>query len=72
MTKLPPILGEYQANGTSSQETVWLGDTPIAVLNPTADPADPRAHVLADQLGTPRQITDLANNAVVWRWGNEA
>ncbi|WP_201800051.1 RHS repeat domain-containing protein [Andreprevotia sp. IGB-42] len=26
----------------------------------------------ADQLGTPRQITDPASNAVVWRWDSEA
>ncbi|KAF0813419.1 putative deoxyribonuclease RhsC [Andreprevotia sp. IGB-42] len=26
----------------------------------------------ADQLGTPRQITDPANNQIVWRWDSEA
>ncbi|KAF0811258.1 putative deoxyribonuclease RhsC [Andreprevotia sp. IGB-42] len=26
----------------------------------------------ADQLGTPRQITDPANNQLVWRWDSEA
>ncbi|WP_255461447.1 hypothetical protein [Andreprevotia sp. IGB-42] len=25
-----------------TQETIWLGDTPIAVIKPTADPANPK------------------------------
>ncbi|WP_159675620.1 RHS repeat-associated core domain-containing protein [Andreprevotia sp. IGB-42] len=43
------------------------------MLKPTADPATPKIYYIwADQLGTPRQITDPASNAVVWRWDSEA
>ncbi|SMC23706.1 RHS repeat-associated core domain-containing protein [Andreprevotia lacus DSM 23236] len=67
------LLGEYQANGSAIQETIWLGDTPIAVIKPSADPQNPSTYyVWADHLGTPRQITAAANNQLVWRWDSEA
>ncbi|SMC22650.1 RHS repeat-associated core domain-containing protein [Andreprevotia lacus DSM 23236] len=67
------LLGEYQANGTAIQETIWLGDMPIAVIKPSADPQNPATYyVWADHLGTPRQITAAANNQLVWRWDSEA
>jgi RHS repeat-associated protein len=67
------LLGEYQANGSAIQETIWLGDTPIAVIKPSADPQNPATYyVWADHLGTPRQITDSTNNQLVWRWDSEA
>ncbi|WP_051711545.1 RHS repeat-associated core domain-containing protein [Andreprevotia chitinilytica] len=67
------LLGEYDATGKAIQEMVWLGDLPIAAVRPTADPANPKIYyVWADQLGTPRQVTDPVSNAVVWRWDGEA
>nr|WP_169741349.1 RHS repeat protein [Andreprevotia chitinilytica] len=67
------LLGEYDASGKAIQETVWLGDLPIATIRPTVDPANPKVYyVWADQLGTPRQVTDPISNAVVWRWDGEA
>ncbi|MHA6897301.1 RHS repeat-associated core domain-containing protein, partial [Ralstonia pseudosolanacearum] len=56
------LLGEYDQSGNALQETVYLGDTPIAtVKNGTA------YYVYADQIDTPRVITDT-NNLMVWRW----
>ncbi|MHA6879177.1 RHS repeat-associated core domain-containing protein, partial [Ralstonia pseudosolanacearum] len=56
------LLGEYDQSGNAIQETVYLGDTPIAtVKNGTA------YYVYADQIDTPRVITDT-NNLMVWRW----
>ncbi|WP_051709931.1 RHS repeat-associated core domain-containing protein [Andreprevotia chitinilytica] len=67
------LIGEYDATGKVVQETVWLGDTPIATIRPTADPQNPKTYyVWADHLGTPRQVTDPTSNAVVWRWEGEA
>ena len=56
------LIGEYDQAGNALQETVYLGDTPIAtVKNGIA------YYVYADQIDTPRVITDT-NNLMVWRW----
>ncbi|MEF9387001.1 RHS repeat domain-containing protein [Ralstonia solanacearum species complex bacterium KE056] len=56
------LIGEYDQSGNAIQETVYLGDTPIATIkNGTA------YYVYADQIDTPRVITDT-NNLMVWRW----
>lgn len=62
------LLGEYTAAGTMLQETVWLGDLPIATLRPTSGTAAVY-YIHTDQLGTPRKITN--NNSALtlrWRW----
>ncbi|MHA6912431.1 RHS repeat-associated core domain-containing protein [Ralstonia pseudosolanacearum] len=56
------LIGEYDQSGNAIQETVYLGDTPVAtVKNGTP------YYVYADQIDTPRVITDT-NNLMVWRW----
>ena len=56
------LIGEYDQAGSPIQETVYLGDTPVAtVKNGTA------YYIYADQIDTPRVITDT-NNLMVWRW----
>ncbi|WP_240435722.1 RHS repeat domain-containing protein [Ralstonia solanacearum] len=56
------LIGEYDQAGNAIQETVYLGDTPIATIkNGTA------YYIYADQIDTPRVITDT-NNLMVWRW----
>ncbi|OAI78278.1 type IV secretion protein Rhs, partial [Ralstonia solanacearum] len=56
------LIGEYDQSGNALQETVYLGDTPIAtVKNGTP------YYIYADQIDTPRVITDT-NNLMVWRW----
>ncbi|WP_197344084.1 RHS repeat domain-containing protein [Ralstonia pseudosolanacearum] len=56
------LIGEYDQSGNAFQETVYLGDTPIAtVKNGTP------YYIYADQIDTPRVITDT-NNLMVWRW----
>ncbi|MFC0130820.1 RHS repeat-associated core domain-containing protein, partial [Ralstonia solanacearum] len=44
------------------QETVYLGDTPVATIK-----SGTGYYVYADQIDTPRVITDT-NNLMVWRW----
>ncbi|WP_157314823.1 RHS repeat-associated core domain-containing protein [Chitinibacter sp. GC72] len=66
------LLGEYYTDGKAIQETVWLGDSPVAVVKPTADPANPQiGYIWADHLNTPRQISDPASQAILWRWDGE-
>jgi RHS repeat-associated protein len=57
------LVGEY--SGGQGQETVYLGDTPVAVLQ-----GGQAYYVYADHLNTPRVITDSANK-VVWRWDSD-
>lgn len=59
------LLGEYNHAGNAIQETVWLGDIPVAVLKD-----DQVFYVHADHLGAPRAINDAAGKTV-WRWDSE-
>jgi RHS repeat-associated protein len=62
------LLGEYDAAGRPIQETVYLGDLPVAVLKPGPQ-GTVVYYVYADHLNTPRAIT-ATNNSLVWRWDN--
>jgi len=62
------LLGEYDASGAAIEETVWLGDLPVAVIKPNATGSD-LFYVWADNLGTPRQVSDAANQSR-WEWPN--
>jgi RHS repeat-associated protein len=70
------LLGEYNGVGTAIQETVYLGDLPVAVLNPGTNGSrgTPAAlginYVYADHLSTPRVLTRASDNKTVWRWDN--
>jgi RHS repeat-associated protein len=57
------LLGEYDVNGNLIQETVYLGDMPIAVLTQTGI-----NYIYTDHLNTPRVITRASDNQIVWRW----
>jgi len=60
------LIGEYNQQGTPIQETVWLGDMPVAVM------AEAKNYfVYADHLNAPRAISDELGK-VVWRWDSEA
>lgn len=65
------LAGEYTATGMLAQETVWLGDTPIATLRPNGSGGVILYYVHADHLNTPRLVTDTANN-LRWRWDSDA
>jgi RHS repeat-associated protein len=70
------LLGEYNGVGTAIQETVYLGDLPVAVLKPGTNGSrgSPAAlginYVYADHLSTPRVLTRASDNKAVWRWDN--
>ena len=49
------LAGKYDGNGKFLQETVWLGDLPVAVLQPGG-----HFYIAPDHLGAPHQITDAA------------
>lgn len=56
------LIGEYDGNGSLIQETVWLGDLPMAVLKPEGN-----YYIHADHLNSPRQI-DNSTQQAVWTW----
>lgn len=61
---------DNSVSGALIEETVWLGDIPVATLRPNgATPAVYYVH--ADHLNTPRIVTQPADNAVRWRWDSD-
>ncbi|MDR0769886.1 MAG: type IV secretion protein Rhs, partial [Burkholderiales bacterium] len=57
------LIGEYDpVSGASQIEHVWLGDMPVAAIK-----GEQIYYVYPDHLGTPRAITDTANQTV-WYW----
>jgi YD repeat-containing protein len=58
------ILGEYSASGTLVQETVWMGDTPVATLRPNGS-AVSIYYVHTDHLGSPRKVTRPSDNGLM-------
>ena len=64
------LIGEYDKANSVRQETVWLGDIPVAVVKPGPTSGQRLVYyVQADHLNTPRVILDNAHTAV-WRWDN--
>ncbi len=56
------ISGEYDNSGNLIQETIRIGDMPVAILK-----SDGTYYVHADHLNTPRQI-DNSSGQAVWAW----
>jgi len=64
------LLGEYDSDGNLIQETVWVGDLPVATLRPNGAGAS-LYYVNPDELGSPRVVTNTSNQPV-WRWDSDA
>ncbi|UGQ47857.1 RHS repeat-associated core domain-containing protein [Massilia endophytica] len=65
----PLLIGEYDAAGQALQETIYLGTTPVAVLQPGTNKMRPAVHyIYADHIETPRLIISAETSKVVWRW----
>lgn len=65
------LLGEYGGSGALVQETVWLGDIPIATLRPNGSGGVDVYYVHTDHQNTPRRISRPSDNVVVWRWDSD-
>jgi RHS repeat-associated protein len=61
------LLGEYTGTGGLIEETIWMGDTPVATLQPNGSSVS-IYYVHADHLGTARKITRPSDNGLMWRW----
>jgi RHS repeat-associated protein len=64
------LVGEYSSTGALVQETIWMGDTPIATLRPNGSSIS-TYYVHTDQLNAPRVITQPSTNTVAWRWDTD-
>jgi RHS repeat-associated protein len=64
------LIGEYDTAGAPIQETLWIGDTPIAVVKPAQPSGFTLFYIWTDHLGTPRQITDTSNISR-WEWAHD-
>jgi RHS repeat-associated protein len=64
------LVGEYTPAGALIQETVWLGDIPVATFRPNGSGGVVLFYVHADHLNTPRLVTDAASN-IRWRWESD-
>ena len=70
------IIGEYNsATGKASKEFVYLGDTPVGVLEQVATGTAPNQayatnvyFIYTDHIDTPRVITRSPDGQMVWRW----
>jgi RHS repeat-associated protein len=64
------LIGEYSSTGALIEETVYLGDTPVAVIQMVG--TTPTVYyVHADHLNTPIMITQPSSNAIAWRWDRD-
>jgi RHS repeat-associated protein len=61
------LLGEYSSTGALVEETVWLGDIPVATLRPSGSSVAVY-YVETDHLNTPRQVTRPSDNTQMWTW----
>lgn len=61
------ILGEYDGSGNLIQETVWLGDIPVATLRP-GGASVAIYYVETDQLNTPRAVIRPSDSVLMWTW----
>ncbi len=61
------ILGEYSSTGALIEETIWMGDLPVATLQPNGSSIS-IYYIHTDHLGTPRKITQPSSNTLAWRW----
>jgi len=64
-------LGQYTGSGTFSNETVWMGDIPVATLRPKTGGGVDVYYIHTDHLNTPRKITQPSDNKVRWRWDSD-
>ena len=69
------LLGEYTSGGVLIQETIWMGDIPVATLRPNGSTACTSTicifYVHTDQLNAPRKISQPTTGTLAWRWDTD-
>lgn len=68
------LIGEYDAQGTPIQETIFLGGLPVAIVKPEVTGSGKIFRVFyiyADHLGTPRKVVSAQDERTVWEWDSD-
>ena len=65
------LIGEYDGSGNLIQETVWLGDIPVATLQPNGSGGVNIFYVHTDHLSAPRKVSRPSDNQLEWRWDTD-
>jgi RHS repeat-associated protein len=64
------LIGEYDGSGNLIEETVWMGDIPIATLQPNGSGVN-IFYVHTDHLNSPRKIAQPTSGTLAWRWDSD-
>ncbi len=62
------LIGEYDGSGAVIQETVWLGNIPVATIRPNGSGGYTHFYVHANQLNAPFRVTRPSDNKLMWTW----
>jgi RHS repeat-associated protein len=62
------LIGEYDGSGNLIEETVWLGDVPVATLQPNGSDGVNIFYVHTDHLNAPRKVAQPSTGTLAWRW----
>jgi RHS repeat-associated protein len=62
------LIGEYDGSGNLIEETVWLGDIPVATLRSNGSGGVNIFYVHTDHLNTPRKVAQPSSGTLAWRW----
>ena len=65
------LIGEYTSTGALVEETIWMGDIPVATLRPHTGGGVDVYYIHADHLNTPKMVTRPSDNAIMWRWDQD-
>jgi RHS repeat-associated protein len=63
------LIGEYSSTGALVQETVYLGDMPVATIRPGTPVVISYVHV--DHLNAPTKVSRTTDNKLRWRWDHD-
>jgi RHS repeat-associated protein len=64
------LLGEYSSTGALIEETIWMGDIPVATIRPGTPVVVYYVHT--DHLNTPRRVSRPSDNKLMWTWYSDA
>src|SRR5476651_1290935 len=62
------LMGEFDAQGNTQEEIVWLGDMPLAVVARTGAISSNIGYIFADQINAPRAVVNSQDNSLLWSW----
>jgi RHS repeat-associated protein len=65
------LIGEYDGSGNLIEETIWLGDIPVATLQPNGSGGVNIYYIHTDHLNAPRKVQQPGTDALVWRWDTD-